>query len=372
MTLAHGVAHVGQFEGAGCIYDVGSGIALNRVTVTDCHSTFRGGLSSGGAIGTDSTLAMTDSVISNSSTTAENFTPAAGGGAWAAVMVLVNSTISGNQVRAQVSADGYGGFNQTGGGGLYAFGDVTLINSTITGNSAEATNSGEDAHGGGVFARGSVTIIGSTIEGNVADGEGGGLYKSYASSYGDSTTLTIQNSTISGNSAGITGGGIASTRTTTLTNSTVAFNTSALGGGVMLLFTRPPHSIGTLDLESSILAGNTVAMGAPYAADLASDDTLTVSGANNLVIAAEAGIVLPGDTLAADPQLLPLAWNGGPTQTLALAAGSPAIDAGNDVAGLTSDQRGDDYLRTYGAAADIGAFEAQPAGEIIFRNGFDS
>ena len=50
---------------------------------------------------------------------------------------------------------------------------------------------------------------------------------------------------------------------------------------------------------------------------------------------------------------------------------SPAIDAGNNAADhLASNQRGPAFLRVFGAAADIGAFEVQTA-EVIFRDGFD-
>jgi hypothetical protein len=56
-----------------------------------------------------------------------------------------------------------------------------------------------------------------------------------------------------------------------------------------------------------------------------------------------------------NPQLGPLANNGGPTKTHALLAGSPAINKGVAVAGITTDQRG--VARPQGAAPDIGAFE---------------
>jgi hypothetical protein len=54
----------------------------------------------------------------------------------------------------------------------------------------------------------------------------------------------------------------------------------------------------------------------------------------------------------------PLADNGGPTLTLALLPGSPAIDAGDTLAAPPTDQRG--FPRPYGPAADIGAYEAMP------------
>ena len=61
-----------------------------------------------------------------------------------------------------------------------------------------------------------------------------------------------------------------------------------------------------------------------------------------------------GDTFP-DPKLGPLADNGGPTLTMALLPGSPAIDAGNTSLAPATDQRG--FPRPAGLAADIGAFE---------------
>ena len=55
--------------------------------------------------------------------------------------------------------------------------------------------------------------------------------------------------------------------------------------------------------------------------------------------------------------LAPLADNGGPTQTMALTLGSPAIGAGTPVAGITTDQRGQPLDSSH---PDIGAFQTQP------------
>ena len=107
-------------------------------------------------------------------------------------------------------------------------------------------------------------------------------------------------------------------------------------------------------LQSTIVADYAATGGA---ADIASQSALTISGANNLIIAADDAVTLPADTLHAEPLLLPLANNGGPTRTHALSIGSPAVDAGNNVANLTTDQRGAGFPRVLGGTADIGAFE---------------
>jgi hypothetical protein len=86
-----------------------------------------------------------------------------------------------------------------------------------------------------------------------------------------------------------------------------------------------------------------------------SRDIPAITGHNNLIMLAGG---VPADTRHDDPLLLPLADNGGPTLTHALAAGSPAIDAGANADNLDYDQRG--APRVVGAAADIGALEVQP------------
>ncbi|MCK6478304.1 MAG: hypothetical protein L6Q35_15905, partial [Phycisphaerales bacterium] len=64
-----------------------------------------------------------------------------------------------------------------------------------------------------------------------------------------------------------------------------------------------------------------------------------------------------GNIVGVDPLLGSLANNGGPTQTQALLAGSPAINKGSNPDGLSTDQRGAGFARTQGTVADIGAYE---------------
>src|SRR5262249_31184738 len=82
-----------------------------------------------------------------------------------------------------------------------------------------------------------------------------------------------------------------------------------------------------------------------------------VSAGHNLSSDGSCGFTAPGDLNNTDPMLGPLTNNGGPTETHALLAGSPAIDAGSgDCPPAGADQRG--IVRAQGAACDIGAYEA--------------
>jgi hypothetical protein len=373
LTIANG-----SYDGslAGCIEGFGGTVALNRVSVTNCHASGHYDVVFGGAVDVTS-LVMTDSSITNSSSTGTGAANTAeGAGAYVSdTAVLTGSTISGNVLAAPM-ADIGGGYH-TVGGGLYVRGDLTLIDSTISGNSVEATVDGENAPGGGIYVRGITAISGSTIDSNSADGDGGGIFKAIFSVYGEpggtnpQTKLTLVNSTVAGNTA-TRGGGIASSRPVYLSNSTIADNTAdGGGGGILFLLTGVIDSAGILDTKSSIVANNTVGGAAAFAADLDGDDVVDVTGANNLIV--DAGdVALPADTLNADPMLEPLQDNGGPTRTLALTQESPAIDTGNNEADLEFDQRGEGFPRVSGSNADIGAFEYQSTAlDVIFANGFD-
>jgi hypothetical protein len=94
-------------------------------------------------------------------------------------------------------------------------------------------------------------------------------------------------------------------------------------------------------------------------ADVSSTAPLTLSGDHNLIGSASATLNLPADTLRTDPQLLPLADNGGATRTHAIPPNSPAIDAGANPGQLATDQRGGEFVRAFDGVADIGAYERQ-------------
>jgi hypothetical protein len=297
---------------------------------------------------------------------------------------LAGSTVSGCTARDTRGEDAAGG-------GIYASGALTLSHSTVSGNTS--TSTARFADGGGAFAHGAIEVDYSSVSGNVASGldylnRGGGLCVFNAGT----ATSRIAHSTIDGNradrGAGLIASGIGSSGAAieidestisgnsanayaavyidgpfTLNASTIAFNQSGSGPGVEIA-----ASGYTVRFESSIVANN---FGGGTEYDLGDRGyPLTIAGANNLVVAAN-GIALPADTIGTDPQLLPLADNGGPTRTHALAAGSPALDAGNDLAGGATDQRGAGFPRVFGAAADIGAFEQQTPSDTIFADGFE-
>jgi hypothetical protein len=155
----------------------------------------------------------------------------------------------------------------------------------------------------------------------------------------------------------------------TLTNCTISGNTATaipgplpgdppIGGqGGGLYNVRETVTIG-----NTIVAGNTATIRGPDASG-----TMTSQG-NNLIGKIDGSSGWVGSDLIGtsakplNPLLAPLGNYGGPTQTMALLAGSPAIDAGNNAlipTGVTTDQRGPGFPRIVGAAVDIGAFELQ-------------
>jgi CSLREA domain-containing protein len=233
-------------------------------------------------------------------------------------------------------------FGESGGGGFVATDGTTTFNRcTFNDNNAGASGG---APGGAVYANGAsvvVNINNCTFHNNHSR-DGGAIALL-------SGAMNVNGSTIAGNSAGFcdsescnagaggvrVGGGAA-----TINNTIISSNTTA----------------GHLVPSASDLRG-TVASG-DYNLIQDGGGTFTTGGAHNLT--------------GMDPLLGPLQDNGGATPTMALGAGSPAIDQGNST-GLNTDQRGftrpqDDpniVNAAGGDASDIGAFEvAVPGGTI--------
>jgi hypothetical protein len=226
------------------------------------------------------------------------------------------------------------------GGGIDNSGTLTLTDATLSGNSGRG--------GGGGIANdgGTVTVTNSTLNGNGAFG-GGGLGDGFGGGIVNSGTVTLTNSTLSGNSATVGGGGIANDGgTVTLTDATLSGNAPVLGGAGGIA-----NDGGTVTALNSIFSN-------PVGGNLVVQPGATfVSMGHNLFSDTPAVALNPTDLTSTNPLLAPLGNYGGPTQTLALLPGSPAIDAGVAVAGLTTDQRG--VPRPQGQAPDIGAFESR-------------
>jgi len=327
---------------------------------------------------------------------------AQGGGAWvgAGNATINNTTFENTTANGGDSGTGGNGSEPAGpadGGGLYSLGTTTVTNSTFHLAGATGGRSGDTfgstclgghtslegggTRGGAIFADGGSLIINTaTFANNFAlGGDGGnggqtngglncGAHGKGGFAYGgaiannNAATINIKHGTISGNNAqagntGVNQGGA---------NKPPQLVAEGTGGGIRV-------GPGAVTLENTIIAGNTAAnglgdtTGAPTPGPNV-DGTITSNGHNLLGVATEAGgFTGTGDLTGANPMLAALADNGGPTQTMALSPGSPAIDAGV-AAGASSDQRGrprtfDDPGVVNAATSDgtdIGAFELQP------------
>ncbi|MEP6483903.1 MAG: choice-of-anchor Q domain-containing protein [Rudaea sp.] len=299
---------------------------------------------------------------------------AADGGAILAkgTLSLVASTVSGN------SAYSTSGF--VFGGGIFAIDTVDIRNSEIRNNTAKTKSTAQHGYGGGVFTGGSLYLLGSTISGNYAISNFGGIYVNQS---GPATkTVTVRNSTISGNSAGNLVGGVFTTaHLVRFDNSTVAFNTAAhdsVGTFPNISYYAPGVSLAvvgsniTLTLQSTVMANNTANFD-EYDLSVvdSATNTITIGGSNNIVRATFATAPAGTFTRLVCPLLGPLRDNGGGIPTHALLSHSPGIDQGNNVFGLGVDERGSPFARVSGASADMGAYEVQQL-DVLFNTSFET
>jgi len=232
-------------------------------------------------------------------------------------------------VRGVRITGGNPGANNMGGGIRTAAGtNLTLLESTVSGNSAK--------EGAGVHNSGTLTVDRSTLSGNTSSGKGGGLF--------NAGTAIVRNSTVNSNAAG-GGGGIASSGSVQIVHSNVTGNNSnnSSGGGLYRVG-------GGFSVKSSIIADNN----ALSARDCAG--TPTFQGVN--VVESTPGCNPVGAVIEVDPALDALADNGGPTLTQMPRLGSAAIDATPCDPTVLIDQR--NIARPAGAACDLGAVELSP------------
>jgi hypothetical protein len=403
----------GISDGSGSLTISGCSILGNTISSTTPQSY---GGDDGGGLVTSAATTITNSVISGNSVTNLAGGAVRGGGIEANnILNLINVGIgvsvadplggapfAGNQIiEAAATTNNYG----SGGGGIWFQGGTAVWNYiTVMGNSVSDGAAGaSSAHdGGGIrLNTGSpVTISNSTISGNTAGSRGGGILAT--------GLLTINNSTISGNTSGGTtnfaagynadGGGIWTNGSLYLNNCTVANNvtTGTAGpnvGGAAIFFqgardvlvnctiSGNAATVGTGALSHSYnpntILINTLVAGNTGGADPDISDQngpFNVAASFNNLIGNGTGATFVNGTNGNQvgsagtpiiPRLGSLLNNGGPTATMALLAGSPAIDAGNNSnsPGAT-DERGTGFNRIINGTIDIGAYEFQPPATI--------
>ena len=291
--------------------------------------------------------------------------------------------------------------------GIYSNGTLTVTNCVISGNSS--------ANGAAIWNDGTATLTNCAVFGNTAQFEGGGI-----ANLGDTgiAHLTMANCTVSGNSAGTSGGGIENGGIATLTSCTISGNSAGSGGGIddnggtltlidctvsdnsatdstkgaggvsisddyatvtVLestiagnstlgkgggIYNGYPNELtgtpSTLTLQNTIVAGNYAASAPDVDTNPSSGATITanyslIGDTTNSAINSGNGNVLNPTSL----ELSGLGNFGGPTQTVALLAGSPALAAGNAAATdlPATDQRG--FARVVNGKIDMGAFQIQ-------------
>ncbi|KXK11910.1 MAG: polymorphic outer membrane protein, partial [Chloroflexi bacterium OLB14] len=246
----------------------------------------------------------------------------------------------------------------SGGGGMTNdSSSPTLTNIIFSGNQTVTLG----ASGGGLYNRNnsSPTLTNVTLKNNTST-TGGGIYN-------DTSSPTLANVTFSGNTApsGDGGGMYNYASSPTLTNVTFSGNSATNTGGI--------HNTSTSDitLKNVIIANNT--NGDCYL----NSSTVNAASSNNLIEStgsSACGLTngVNGNIIGADPDLLPLADNGGATETFALQLSSSALNAGTNTGCPSTDQRG--ISRPQNGLCDIGAYEsnAQPGPTFVVNTNEDS
>ncbi len=313
------------------------GIAvINNTNITNSNSSLIGGgiVAQGTSAATKATLE-----INNSNISGNNANNSAGG----ILTFFTDATVDNTKFNDNTAG-------VAGGGIRHDSGNFFMTNSTINNNAI--TNGGQ---GGGVANAGPFAAVSSTISNNSVIGFGGGIYN-----FG-SGQVALDNSTVSGNNAISAGGGVFNSASLFLFSSTVANNVSMFfdknsgGGGVRNQCTSCFVSIDSI-IADNIDEGN---LGPDVLGELLSEGHNLIEDTTGTTFDGD----LTGNITGLDPLLDPtgLKDNGGPTETIALLQGSPAIDSADPTTIVNVDQRG--IARPFDgdddgtARSDIGSFE---------------
>jgi CSLREA domain-containing protein len=310
---------------------------------------------SGGGILTFANLWVVDSIVTRNTATEPD---GSGGGIYAfdGKLTILRSTVSHNRadtsgaidvgnhgvtIKSSTIANNRADF--AGVGYFYGDGNSRIERTTIAGN----RSTGES---GAIYyseSGGTITIVGSTISGNRAGTDGGG----FSARNG---TVHFVNTTIANNKAGASGGGIHALTPVTLNGVTIVRNVANLndtgsdGGGLW-----KATSGFVVSVENSLIALNKLADGrrADCHAEVTSHghNLISSTGPFNSCV----GFDQAGDKVRSNPRLGQLKKNGGPTKTVALLKGSPALNGAKRSTAPKKDQRG----VKRGKKPDIGAYE---------------
>jgi predicted outer membrane repeat protein len=357
-------------NGQGGVYTRGE-LTVDHTTITgNTNQRAGGGIYSNPLPTSPASLTITDSSITNNTTT---FSEGGGIRKRYGALTIERSNISNNKAWS------------AGGGMSIADGtfSVKIADSEITGNGF--VNQASLQEGGGIFVTNGtidVTIERSQISGNTAR-EGGGIVDGVLNQ-----PLTINSSTIANNTATYRGAAVEGDRVF-VTNSTISHNTGGQAAIDVFLGGTIKHStitgnsggivsgggrgITTLEVYSSIIVGNSNGDVNGFPRGFTSDGYNIIGNGTQA-----AAFNQPGDQVGVpDAMLGPLADNGGfvlpdgtHILTHALLAGSPAINAGDlsAVAGANGvpqfDERGTPFGRVFGGRIDIGAFEYQQPSDL--------
>ncbi|HZO79699.1 MAG TPA: GNAT family N-acetyltransferase [Solirubrobacteraceae bacterium] len=372
VTLERLAVTHGKAEAGGGIENIAN-LKLTHVAVTDNVAAGGQSANTGGGIVNSGLLEITHSEISDNRTatgTAQGQGAGIADGVGGGSINISNSSITGNVAQGNGAIGGAIFFepNDPANGS-----SIAVTDSTISGNKTLGTN---DA-GGAIFYEPIVdngspqfplTFDRVTFSGNESNGGsdhalGGAVFYGPISDTTASFPFALVNDTFVGNRAGNAnadglGGGLAlepvmdaGSAELSFTNLTIARNSAVddgTGGGIFY----DPLGTFSAAFVNTIIALNKAANGPDCSQNLP-------SAGHNIESHTGCGFSQGvGDMQNTDPKLGPLANNGGPTETLALLPGSPAIDAGSDMACPSVDQRG--ISRPQGPHCDIGAFERKP------------
>ena len=257
----------------------------------------------------------------------------------------------------------YDGAKGGAGAGIWSGGTLSASGCTFSGNSTghggvggagnnpfQAPTGGVGGAGGGICSTGTLALTNCTLAGNATGPGGSGGSGSYYGGGGGSggsgagihsQNLFLLNCTIATNRAGNGGlGGYGS-------SGWGPSGSAGYGGGL-------GKTSGSAQLLNTLVALNT-GNGQDVSGAFISLGHNLIGATNGSSGFPTAGDLVGSSAAPLDPKLGPLADNSGPTLTMALLPGSPAIDAGDTAAAPLTDQRG--FPRPIGSAADMGAYE---------------